>query len=405
MVSVVFFTAVGIVTAVGTALVYWVGGTLVFSSRMTTGTIIAFVAYLSMIYGPISSLVNSRVDYVKSMVSFERVFEVLDLPIEIVDPPEGEEKQIENLKGEIKFENVSFSYYKTNDEVSIKLEEQSRFGQQWSTGDWRAGKTKNYDHLEEKKNLWVLRDVTIHIEPGQMVALVGRSGAGKTTCTYLLPRLYDVNEGRIMIDGVDIRDLKLDALAGFMGMVTQDVYLFHDSIRENLLYAKPNATDSDLEQACKAANIWNRIQELPEGLDTVVGEHGFKLSGGEKQRVSIARTILRDPKILVLDEATSSLDSESESLIQDAMEKLFTGKTSLVIAHRLSTILKANKIIVLDKGKVVEEGTHNELLQRSGIYAMLYNTQFKRTEEGMLELEKENKLPSDKEETLIKLED
>jgi ATP-binding cassette subfamily B protein len=225
-----------------------------------------------------------------------------------------------------------------------------------------------------------VHDVSFEIAPGQLAALVGPSGAGKTTITYLLPRLYDPTEGRITIDGHDLRDVTLASLSSAIGMVTQETYLFHDTIGANLLYAKPDATQAELEAACRVANIYDFVKSLPEGFETIVGERGYRLSGGEKQRVAIARVILKDPRILILDEATSSLDSQSEALIQDALKPLFKGRTSLVIAHRLSTILAADVILVMDEGRLVEQGTHAELLARDGLYATLYNTQFRRHE-------------------------
>jgi len=224
---------------------------------------------------------------------------------------------------------------------------------------------------------WTLRDVNFEMQPGQLVALVGPSGAGKTTITYLLPRLYDPSEGHITLDGHDLRDVALASLAANIGMVTQETYLFHDTVRVNLLYAKPDATQAELEAACRAANIHDFVAGLPEGYDTVVGERGYRLSGGEKQRVAIARVILKDPRILILDEATSHLDSQSEALIQQALERVMEGRTSLVIAHRLSTILSADQILVMDKGQLVEQGTHAELLALDGVYANLYHTQFR----------------------------
>jgi ATP-binding cassette subfamily B protein len=369
MTDTLFYTMVGIVVAFDTALIYWVGGYLVISDSISIGTIVALISYLGMIYGPFSALVNARISFIKSMVSFERVFEVLDLPIEV---EEAAHPNNPIITGDIKFDNVSFSYGRQAGEQVIQLEEQK--GRMRWGGQFRD--EKKYESKDINK--WVLRDVKVDIKPGQMIALVGRSGAGKSTMISLLPRLYDVQEGRILLDGVDIRDMSLSHLAEHIGMVTQDCVLFHDTVRNNLLYANPRATDRELEDACRAANIWNFISGLPEGLETIVGERGFKLSGGEKQRVSIARTILKDPKILVLDEATSSLDSESEALIQKALEKLFKNRTSLVIAHRLSTILSADVIVVLDQGHVAESGTHKQLLAQNGIYAMLYNTQFKK---------------------------
>jgi ATP-binding cassette subfamily B protein len=358
-----FFMGLGIASAIGTALIYWAGGYMVLEGAITVGTIVAFAAYLVRLYGPISALTNVQVEFATSMVSFERVFEYLDLPIEIQDAPRA--VALGDVEGRVRFQDVSFSYLDGNDQADAEP----------------AAPGKNGDSPEEiagpaASRRWALRHLSFEIQPGQLAALVGPSGAGKTTVTYLLPRLYDPVEGRITVDGRDLRDVTQESLAHQIGMVTQETYLFHDTVRANLLYARPDATQEELEAACRAANIHDFIAGLPEGYDTLVGERGYRLSGGEKQRLAIARVILKDPCILVLDEATSHLDSESEALIQAALEPLFEGRTSLVIAHRLSTILKADKILVLDDGHLVEEGTHDELLARGGLYAHLYETQF-----------------------------
>ncbi|MDQ7028985.1 MAG: ABC transporter ATP-binding protein [Ardenticatenia bacterium] len=351
-----FFMGLGMAGTIGTALIYWVGGHLVLEGSISVGTIVAFAAYLTRLYGPISALTNVHVEFVTSMVSFERVFEYLDLPVEIQDAPNA--IVLRTVKGHIRFEDVSFTY----------MSDPSAPERPPATGNGHIPVTPT--------RRWALRHISFEIEPGQLVALVGPSGAGKTTITYLLPRLYDPTEGRITVDGHDIREVTLASLAHHIGMVTQETYLFHDTIRANLLYAKPDATQEELEAACRAANIHDFIMKLPDGYDTVVGERGYRLSGGEKQRLAIARVILKNPRILILDEATSHLDSHTEALIQAALEPLFEGRTSLVIAHRLSTILKADKILVLEKGHLVEEGTHDELLARDGLYAHLYHTQF-----------------------------
>ena len=362
-----FFLGLSISGAVGTALIYWVGGYLVLQDALTIGTIVAFAAYLARLYGPISSLTNVQVEFVTSMVSFERVFEYLDLPVEIKDKPDA--LSLETVAGKIGFENVSFSYLLENppDDVAIDNE-----GGEFAL----PGNGNNEIPGKIQSRHWALQNLTFEIEPGQLVALVGSSGAGKTTVTYLLPRLYDPTEGAIFLDGHDLRSIKLESLAQQIGMVTQETYLFHDSVRTNLLYARADATQADLEAACRAANIHEFIQSLPEGYDTTVGERGYRLSGGEKQRLAIARVILKDPRILILDEATSHLDSQNETLIQAALAPLFSGRTSLVIAHRLSTILAADKILVLKHGQLVEQGIHSELLALGGLYARLYETQF-----------------------------
>jgi len=358
-----FFLGLGIASAIGTALIYWVGGYQVLRQAMTVGTIVAFASYLSRLYGPISSLSNVQVEFAQSMVSFERVFEYLHLPVEIEDRPGAIE--LERVDGRVRFEDVSFSYL---DEDELPAQP--------------AGGPDKNGHEPQKAvgvittRRWALRDLSFEILPGRLAALVGPSGAGKTTVTYLLPRLYDPTAGRITLDGHDLRDVTQESLAQQIGMVTQETYLFHDTVRANLLYANPDATQAELEAACRAANIHDFIAGLPDGYDTVVGERGYRLSGGEKQRLAIARVVLKDPRLLILDEATSSLDSHSEALIQAALEPLLAGRTSLVIAHRLSTILAADQILVLDEGRLVEQGTHVELLARGGLYAHLYETQF-----------------------------
>ncbi len=358
-----FFLGLGIASAIGTALIYWVGGHLVLSEAITVGTIVAFAAYLTRLYGPISALSNVQVEFATSMVSFERVFEYLDLPQEIQDRPGAVE--LDGAAGHVRFENVSFSYLVKDDSPLPVLPDAGKNGDQPEDAIRTVASRR-----------WALDTLSFEMQPGQLIALVGPSGAGKTTVTYLLPRLYDPTEGRIILDGRDLHDVTLESLARQIGMVTQETYLFHDSVRANLLYARPDATQDELEAACRAANIHDFIASLPEGYDTLVGERGYRLSGGEKQRLAIARVILKDPRLLILDEATSHLDSNSEALIQAALEPLFEGRTSLVIAHRLSTILAADKILVLDEGRLVEEGTHSELLARGGLYAHLYQTQF-----------------------------
>jgi len=376
-----FFVLLSLITALGTAIVYWLGGRLVLDGVFTVGTVVAFGVYLTQLYGPLQALTSAPVQFAQSMVSFERVFEVIDLPLEIDEQPDAVE--LESVRGELVFDDVTFDY---TVDTSTLLSEVVRHGRMYnvdtvlSDGNSRskpgngakAGAEKPYSQAREK----ALDHVSFSIAPGQLAALVGPSGAGKTTMTYLIPRLYDPTEGRIMVDGHDLRDVSLDSLARQIGMVTQETYLFHDTIRTNLLYAKLDATDAEVEAACRAANIHDFIVGLPDGYDTVVGERGYRLSGGEKQRIAIARVILKDPRILVLDEATSHLDSQSEALIQEALSTIQQGRTSIVIAHRLSTILAADLILVMDRGQVVERGTHDELLAQGGLYAQLYETQF-----------------------------
>jgi len=390
-----FFLTLSLVSAVGAVVVFWVGGLFVLQGRFTIGTVIAFTAYLGLLYGPLSALTNARMDISTSLVSFERVFEVMDLPAEIRERPDA--IALDQVQGHVRFEDVSFSYQPGENvpgAAAAGLSEVSRFAwggrgmdvplsqeggklaRRETRSDLQApAENGEGDALQEMR--WALRDVSFEVKPGQLAALVGPSGAGKTTITYLLPRLYDPTGGRISIDGFDLRDLTLDALASQIGMVTQETYLFNDTIRANLLYARSDATDDEIEDACRAANIHEFIADLPEGYDTVVGNRGYRLSGGEKQRVAIARVILKDPRILVLDEATSSLDSKSEALIQDALERIMHGRTSLVIAHRLSTVLAADVILVLEKGRLVERGTHAQLLDQGDLYAALYETQFR----------------------------
>jgi ATP-binding cassette subfamily B protein len=379
-----FFMGLSLSAAVGTALIYWVGGRLVLADALTIGTIVAFAAYLTRLYGPISSLSNIQVEFAQSMVSFERVFEYLDVPLEIVDAPEA--RALEHVAGQIRFEDVSFSYLTEIDRLRIEAVQAGMDGAVHTApadqplvgaGSTPAAGDEAASLAPVTTRTWALRHFSAEIQPGKLVALVGRSGAGKTTITYLLPRLYDVNEGSITIDGHDLRAVTQQSLADQIGVVMQETYLFHDTIRKNLLYARPDASDAEMIAAAQAASIHDFIVKLPAGYDTVVGERGYRLSGGEKQRLAIARVILKDPRILILDEATSHLDSENEALIQAALEPLFTGRTSVVIAHRLSTILAADTILVLDEGRLVESGAHGELLARGGLYAHLYETQFR----------------------------
>ena len=377
-----FFMMLSIVSAVGSAVVFWAGGHLVLRGTFTIGTIVAFGNYLTKLYGPLMELTNVPVQMAQSMVSFERVFEVLDIPVEIKEKTNA--PALPPVKGHIQFEDVSFAYAGLPGTEKVGLDEIARFG--W-WGDPEAhlkrGKQKekenNGSNQEESEPTpqWALENIHFSILPGQLAALVGPSGAGKTTAINLIPRLYDVTSGHILIDGTDIREVSLNSLSQNIGMVTQETYLFYDTIRANLLYARPDASESELVAAAKAANIHDFIQSLPDGYDAVVGERGYRLSGGERQRIAIARVILKNPRILVLDEATSSLDSLSEALIQEALKRVMKNRTSMVIAHRLSTILAADLILVMDEGRLVEQGSHAELLALGGLYANLYETQFR----------------------------
>lgn len=389
-----FFVIVGFLSALGTALIYGIGGYLVIDNVFTIGTIVAFGAYLTSLYSALQGLASAPVEFATSVVSFERVFEVIDLPQDIIEKPEA--VVLEQAAGELAFEDVTFRYQL--DEKYL-LSSVRRYGQMEAvtatlsdTPVKRPVQNDEQEPAEEAESRSqarevALEEVSFRVNPGQLAALVGPSGAGKTTLTYLIPRLYDPTSGRITLDGHDLRELSLESLTRQVGMVTQETHLFHDTIRTNLLYARLDASQEQLEAACRAANIHEFIVGLPEGYDTVVGERGYRLSGGEKQRLALARVILKNPRLLVLDEATSHLDSESEQLIQDALKRVMAGRTSIVIAHRLSTVLAADLILVMDRGRIVERGTHAELLALGGLYAGLYETQFSRERAAGVALE------------------
>jgi ATP-binding cassette, subfamily B, bacterial len=349
-----FFTALTLVAALATALVYGLGGWLAFNGSLSAGDVVALALLLSRLYGPLTALANVRVDVMSAMVSFDRVFEVLDLEPMIRERPDA--VPVPRGDRSIEFDGVSFSYPSAADVSLPSLEEVSL--------------------PEHGGPVDVLHDVSFRVEPGHLVALVGHSGAGKSTIANLVTRLYDVTGGSVRVGGVDVRDATLESLRDAIGVVSQDAHLFHDSIRANLLYARPEATEEDLWAAMEGARIAALVRSLPEGLDTVVGDRGYRMSGGEKQRLAIARVLLKGPGIVILDEATAHLDSQSEVAVQHALDAALTGRTSLVIAHRLSTIRNADQILVIDNGRVTESGTHAELLALGGRYADLYRTQF-----------------------------
>ncbi len=357
----ILFVALGLVAAVGAAVVYLVGGNLVISGAIGIGTVGAFVVYVNQIYMPLTQLTNARVDVMTAMVAFERVFELLDLPPLVADRP-GAIDLVEP-RGAIEFDHVWFRHPPRALVSLASLEETSATAAEADPDD---------------ESPLILRDVSFSVAPGELVALVGPSGAGKTTTALLVPRIYDATSGHVRLDGHDLRDYTIESLRRAVGMVMQDPHLFHDTIRENLRYANPDAVDGDLVDAAKAARIHDLVMSLPDGYDTVVGERGYRMSGGEKQRLAIARMLLKDPAVVILDEATSHLDSESEHAIQRALAEALTGRTALVIAHRLSTIVAADRILVLDGGRIVESGPHEELLDGGGLYADLYRTQLAR---------------------------
>lgn len=348
-----FTIGLTIVGALGTAVIYWVGGRLAISGSLTVGTVVAMGLYVTRIYLPLTGLTNARVDIMTAMVSFERVFEVLDTYNPITDAENA--ITLTNPQGRIAASGVGFAY-PNDSNAPASLE----------AGGASSSSTE--------ANPEVLHDINIDIAPGQLIALVGPSGAGKSTLISLLPRLYDVTKGSLAVDGHDVRELSQASLRAAIGVVSQDPHLFHDSVGANLRYAQPDATDEDIRDACRAAQILDVVDALPDGLDTVVGERGYRLSGGEKQRLAIARMLLKDPAIVILDEATSHLDSENEALVQQALATALDGRTAIVIAHRLSTITAADAILVLDNGRIVERGSHAELLATGGLYSDLYQT-------------------------------
>ncbi len=350
MLNRIFFVGITSVAAIATAFAYGIGGHLAISETLTVGTLLALTALLARLYGPLTALSNVRIDVMTALVSFERVFEVLDLAPMITDRPNAQILKSRSI--EISFNNVAFTYPRA-EEISLASLEAAAKPETVSSGE-------------------VLKGISFTAPPGTMTAIVGPSGAGKTTISALLPRLYDVTEGSITFNQTDIRDFTVQSLRDSIGVVMQDAHLFHETIAENLRYAKSDATDEELQAACQAAQIWNLISSLPNGFDTVVGERGHRLSGGEKQRLAIARLLLKAPAVVILDEATAHLDSENEALVHDALREALRGRTSIVIAHRLSTVMEADQILVLDQGRIIERGKHDELIGRGGLYSELF---------------------------------
>jgi ATP-binding cassette subfamily B protein len=352
-----FFALVQVFFSASPALIFLVAG----YSNLSLGTIVAFTTLQTRLLFPIGNMLQTAVEVQSSLALFERIFAYLDLEQDIVDAPDARDLPKERVRGEVELDDVYFRYEEPVQPAALEAQ---------------AVEVDGDGSRPAPPREWTLEDVRMEIEPGQLAAIVGPSGAGKTTISYLVPRLYDVTRGAVRIDGTDVRQIKLASLAEIVGMVTQETYLFHSSVRANLLYARPDATQEEIEAATRAAAIHDRIMELSEGYDTLVGERGYRMSGGEKQRLAIARVILKDPRILILDEATSALDTTSERLVQHALEPLMERRTTIAIAHRLSTILAADVIFVVDRGHLVEQGTHAELLRRSGLYAQLYAQQF-----------------------------
>ena len=365
-----FFALIGTFFSIMPAFVYLVAGVLIIGGDQTVsiGTIVAFTTLQSRLFFPLGQLLNVQVEIQGALALFDRIFEYLEMDHEITDAPDAVELTPKTMRGEVRFDHVTFRYPVAPAQVEVANEAAE------AVAEGRAVPTAIQP--------FALNDIDFAARPGQLVALVGPSGSGKTTSTYLIPRLYDVDAGAVSVDGVDVRGIRLESLGRVIGFVTQETYLFHDTVLANLRYAQPDATMDQIEEAATAAAIHERIMELPDGYDTVVGERGYKLSGGEKQRVAIARVLLKDPRVLILDEATSALDTVSERLIQSALARLMEGRTTIAIAHRLSTILRADQILVMARGRIVERGTHDELIRQEGLYAKLYQEQFATEAQG-----------------------
>jgi ATP-binding cassette subfamily B protein len=394
-----FFMIIGTIFSITPAFVYWLAGYLTIQgdpSAPTIGDIVAFTTLQSRLFFPLGQLLNVQVEIQGALALFDRIFEYLEMDPEIVDAPDAVPLRAEDVRGQVAFRDVHFQYPTAAVPSSRAMEaigadsdalspEEGQIALAAAPVDLAALDAVVEDEIRDATPEppvidiappFGLDGISFEAEPGELVALVGPSGSGKTTTTYLIPRLYDVDSGAVEIDGIDVRRIKLASLGDIIGVVTQETYLFHATVRDNLLYARPEATEEELERATRAAAIFERIMDLPEGFETIVGERGYKLSGGEKQRIAIARVLLKDPRILILDEATSALDTVSERLIQAAFERLMEGRTTIAIAHRLSTILRADRILVYEKGRIVERGTHTELLAEGGLYAQLYREQF-----------------------------